>query len=119
METLKLIPRGDVTKAYDYGNNIVQFENGLQQVQRKYVTPRLTLSIHVEGTKEMKDYLEEFINARHGNYEPFYWTYEGHTDVYRFGESAIQFTEIRGYEGEGTVGYKADISLQRCKEREY
>ena len=67
----------------------------------------------------MKEDLEEFINARHGNYEAFYWTYEGHTDVYRFGESSIQFTEIRGYEGEGTVGYKADISLQRCKEREY
>lgn len=118
IETLTLVPRGNVTKAYDFGINTVEYENGIKQYQRKFVTPRVTLSFKVQGTKEMKNYLEEFMVARSGSYEPFYWEYEGEKAVYRFGDS-IQFTEIRGYAGEGTVGYEADISLVKCKEKEY
>ena len=119
METLKIIPRGNVTKSYDFGINKVEFENGIQQFQRKYVTPRLSVSFKVNGTKEDKDYLEKFIVARKGDLEPFYWEYEGTKNVYRFGESAIQFTEVRGFGGTGVVAYEADISLVQCKEREY
>ena len=119
METLKITPRGNVTKSYDFGINKVEFENGIQQFQRKYVTPRLSVSFKVNGTKEDKDYLEKFIVARKGNLEPFYWEYEGTKDVYRFGDGAIQFTEVRGYGGVGTIAYEADISLVKCKEKEY
>jgi phage-related protein len=119
IETLTLTPRGNVTKAYDFGINTVEYENGVKQYQRKFVTPRLTLSFKAQGNKEMKDYLESFIVARSGNYEAFYWEYEGTKDVYRFSDGNIQFEEIRGYEGEGTIGYSADVSLVKCKEKEY
>lgn len=118
METLTLIPRGNVTKAYDFGINTVEYENGVKQYQRRYVAPRLTLTFKAQGTKEMKTYLEDFILARCGSYEAFYWEYEGTKAAYRFGDT-IQFTEIRGYEGEGVVGYEADITLVRCREKEY
>ena len=36
----------------------------------------------------------------------------------RFGETNLDFTEVRGYEGEGTVGYKAQVSLMVLKDAE-
>ena len=118
IETLNLIPRGDVTRGLNFGTNVVEFENGIQQVQRKWVSPRISFSFTTQGDKEMKKYLEDFVLARGGNYEPFYWEYDGTTYVVRFG-STVEFKEIRGYEGEGVVGYEASIELSVCKESEY
>ena len=118
METLKLIPRGDVSKQYDFGINKVEFESGVQEYQRKWQKPRIVLSFSVTGDKSMKEYLEGFIVARGGSYEPFLWSYEGKDLRVRFSESSINITELRGYEGTGTVGYKADISLTVLKDSE-
>lgn len=119
IDTLELKPRGNVTKSYDFGINKIEFENGIQQYQRKYVTPRLSISFTTQGNKKAKEYLENFFLSHFGNHQPFYWEYEGQKSVYRFADSNIQFTEIRGYEGEGTVGYEAEIALMQCKESEY
>ena len=51
METLNLTPRGEVTKNYNFNNNKVDFESGITQIQRKWVTPRLTFSFNVSGSK--------------------------------------------------------------------
>ena len=118
METLNLTPRGEGMKNYNLNNNKVDFECGITQIQRKWVTPRLTFSFNVSGSKEMKEYLESFFVARGGNFEAFNWTYEGTTYRVRFGETNLDFTEIRGYEGEGTVGYKAQVSLMVLKDAE-
>jgi phage-related protein len=119
MQTLNLVPRGNVDKDYNFGTNKVEYESGATQYQRKWVSPRITFSFSVQGDKQMKQYLENFVLAHGGNYTPFKWTYEGTTYVCRFGESSVKFTEIRGYEGEGTVGYEASISLIVCKKGEY
>lgn len=118
METLKLIPRGNVTVDRDFGNKTISFENGTKQVQRLWVSPRVSYSFKTQGDKSMKTYLEEFVVARHGNLEPFYWEYEGETLTVRFAESKVSISEIRGYGGEGVVGYEADVNLEKLKDSE-
>lgn len=118
MEKLVLRPRGDVTKNYNFNNNKVEFESGVTQIQRRWIKPRITFSFNVEGDKTMKEYLESFFVARGANFEPFLWEYEGVEYRVRFGEPQLNFTEIRGYEGTGTVGYKADVSLMVLKDSE-
>jgi phage-related protein len=118
METLNLTPRGDVQVDRDFGTRSVSFENGVKQYQRIWVTPRVTYSFTAQGDKTMKTYLENFITARQGNYEPFYWNYEGERLIVRFADSKLSIKEIRGYAGEGTVGYEASIALEKLKDSE-
>jgi phage-related protein len=118
MVTLNLVPRGEVTKNYNFNNNKVDFESGITQIQRKWISPRITFTFNVMGDKAMKEYLESFFAARGGNYEAFFWAYEGTTYRVRFNEPSLDFTEIRGYSGEGTVGYKAQVSLMVLKDAE-
>lgn len=118
METLNLVPRGDVQVDRDYGTRTVSFENGVKQYQRLWVTPRVTYSFTANGDKKMKTYLENFLEARHGNYEPFYWNYEGERLIVRFADSKLSIKEIRGFGGEGTVGYEASIALEKLKDSE-
>jgi len=119
MQTLNLKPRGDVDKSYNFGTNKVEYESGTTQFQRKWVSPRITFSFNVQGDITMKQYLENFIMAHGGNYLPFLWNYDGTEYVCRFSEPTINFTEVRGFEGVGTIGYKASISLTVCKRSEY
>jgi phage-related protein len=118
METLNLVPRGDVQVDREYGTRTVMFENGTKQHQRLWVSPRVIYSFTANGDKKMKTYLENFLEARHGNYEPFYWNYEGETLIVRFADSKLSIKEIRGYAGEGTVGYEASITLEKLKDSE-
>lgn len=118
METLELVPRGDMQVDRDYGTRAITFENGVKQYQRIWVTPRVTYSFTTQGDKAMKKYLEDFIEARHGNYEPFYWYYEGEKLLVRFADSKVTIKEIRGYAGEGVVGYEASVTLEKLKDSE-
>lgn len=118
LETLTLVPRGEVQVSKDYGNNTVEYENGTKQFQRRWISPRIVFSFSVQGDKDMKEYLEDFIDEVHGNYSKFLWVYEGVTYTVRFGEKSIVFKDIRGYGGEGVIGYSADITLEVVKSNE-
>lgn len=118
METLNITPRGAVQVDRDFGNRTVSFENGTKQIQRLWITPRKTYSFTTQGDKQMKEYLEQFVEARHGNLEPFYWEYEGQTLLVRFADSKVSIKELRGYGGEGVVGYEASIALELLKDSE-
>ena len=118
METLNLVPRGNTQVDRDYGTRSTSFENGVKQYQRRWITPRVTYSFTAQGDKAMKKYLEDFVEARHGNYEQFYWKYEGERLLVRFADSKVSIKEIRGYAGEGVVGYEASISLEKLKDSE-
>jgi len=118
METLVLVPRGEVTEGHDYGNRTVSFENGVKQNQRIWTKPRKTYSFSTQGDKTMKKYLENFIDARFGNHEPFYWEYDDEVHRVRFADSKLDIVAVRGYGGTGTVGYKVNVSLEELKDSE-
>lgn len=115
METLELVPRGDVDITRDYGNRTVSFESGSEQLQRLWVAPRVTYSFSVEGDKAMRDYIDAFVDEVHGNLTPFNWEYDGKTVVVRFGESKVAWKDICGYGGAGVVGYRGTITLRALK----
>lgn len=119
METLILVPRGNVDKDYDWGTRVVSFENGNNQYQRVWTKPRITLSFKSTGNVKMKNYLEDFFEARSGNYEAFKWEYNDKEYIVRFADKSLKMTDIRGYSGEGVVGFECNVSLSVCKEGEY
>ena len=112
METLKIPVRGEVKRNIDYGNRTVTFENGTKQKQRLWVSPRVTFTVNCEGNEDMRKYLVAFFDAVHGDYDKFYWTYEGTTMTCRFTDSKLDITEIREYGTGNTVGYKASFGIE-------
>lgn len=118
MEKLTLVPRGDIDASVDYGNRTVSFENGVKQIQRQWVSPRVSVSFTAEGDKTMRDYLVGFIDKVHGNLDPFLWTYNGQEVKARFAEPKIAWKEINGYGGAGIVGYRGTVSIEFLKDSE-
>ena len=118
MKTLKIPVRGEVKRNVDYGNRTVTFEGGTKQKQRLWVNPRITFTVNCEGNEDMRKYLVAFFDAVHGDFDKFYWTYDGETMTCRFGEPKIDITEVREYGTGNTVGYKANFSIERCRDSE-
>lgn len=115
MKTLNLPVRGDVKRTVDYGTRTISYESGIKQKQRLWINPRITFSVNCEGSDDMRQYLIAFFDAVNGDYDKFQWTYDGETMTCRFTDPKIEFTEIRGYGGEGTVGYRASFGIEKAR----
>ena len=118
METLKLPVRGEAKRTVDYGTRTITFEGGTKQKQRLWVNPRVTFTVNCEGGEDMRKYLVAFFDAVHGDYDKFYWTYEGTTMTCRFTDPKVEFTEIREYGTGNTVGYRATVNIEVAKSSE-
>lgn len=118
MEKFNVVPRGDVKITKNYGVNTVSFENGNKQFQRKWKKPRISYAFSIAGDKEFRNYVDAFLDKVFGNLRKFTWEYDGKERTVRFSESSIDWTDIRGYEGEGIVGCKAEITLEEVKDSE-
>ena len=118
METLVLVPRGNVKVSKDYGIRCITYESGTKSFQRQWINPRITYSFSVEGDDTMRKYIDSFADSVHGNFDKFYWVYNGETLTCRFSESKIEWEHIRGYGGEGCVGYRASVNIEVARSSE-
>ena len=118
METLTLPVRGEVKRNVDYGTRTISYESGVKQKQRLWIKPRITFTVNCEGGEDMRKYLVAFFDTVHGDYDKFYWTYDGETMTCRFTEAKMDITEIREYGTGNTVGYKASFGIERCRDSE-
>ena len=118
METLVLVPRGNVKVTKDYGVRYISYESGVKSFQRQWINPRITYSFSVQGDEAMREYIDNFVDSVHGNFDKFYWVYNGATLTCRLSDSKVEWEHIRGYGGEGCVGYSATIGIEVAKSSE-
>ncbi len=109
METLNVVPRGEVQNIYSWESKEIQFYNGMVVHNRKRARAKKMLSFVVYGKENMLVYLRDFYDRHHGLLDKFYFNYDGVKETCQFAEK-ITFKQLR--EVKTIVGYSAEIKLQ-------
>ena len=84
MEEFTFTPYGDVSITYEWNSKAISFENYTKQYYRRRVSAKKTYAFTVSGLDLAA--LVKFYNGHKGLQEPFYFTYDGVTEVCYFSQ---------------------------------
>lgn len=113
METLKILPIGEIHRKDDWQTREIKFESGDPQYQATRTKPIVTWEVSVCGSKEAGEYLLNFFNSRKGQLEKFYCVIDGGKEVVRFASPSIEIEELR--ELQEIVACKCTFTFRRAK----
>ena len=82
MDTFKFTPYGNVKIVYEWNSQKIAFENDTRQYRRKRIHAKKSYAFVVSGMDLPA--LVEFYNKQRGLEKPFYFTYDGITEVCYF-----------------------------------
>ena len=85
MEVFKFTPYGDVTIGYQWDSKAMASENYTKQYYRRRIHAKKTYSFTVSGLQLAE--LVKFYDRHKGLLEPFYFTYDGVTEVCYFAQA--------------------------------
>lgn len=108
METLNLVPRGEVSVTYTWGSTSVDYQTGSVQKHRNRIKAKKNFTFTVSGTKEKMDYLLSTYDKYKGLYDRFIFEYDDVKDICTFSEK-IQVIEKR--ELKKIVGFECEIKI--------
>lgn len=111
MDIFPVVPKGEVKTTYQWNSKIITFESEKKSYYRKRIKAKKTYSFTVSGTKF--NLLVDFYNKQKGLLVPFYFTYDGITELCHFSQ-AISPKYIR--ELGSTKAYSCDVSLEVVKQ---
>ena len=85
MDVFSIPPKGEVSIVYEWSSNPVEFENYTKQYYRRRIHAKKTYAFTVSGRDIKK--LIDFYNKHRGLQDPFYFTYDGVTEVCYFSQA--------------------------------
>lgn len=109
LDTFKLNPRGNVEITLSWAPTRVEFMSGKSQFMRRRIHAQKSYSFTVSGTRKDMDWLIQFYNDHRGQFDPFYFEYDGNKEVVYFGEAL----KVKAKREVGViVGFEATLSLE-------
>ena len=87
MEIFDFTPRGTVSLSYEWNSNPIEFESCVKQYCRRRVHAKKTYTFTISGSNVKR--LLDFYNKHYGLQEPFYFTYDGVTEVCYFSQAIV------------------------------
>lgn len=96
-------------------NTRVEFQSGIEQVQRNAVHPKFIIELPIEGTKGTMDEIQAFFD-KHSSGQSFYWTdLDGVQHTMKFAEDSLEMTGKLGWDedGYGVKGFDVTVKLRK------
>ena len=110
-------PYGERKQTYKWPNRRIEYESGVEQVQKVTVNPIVVWELKFTGNKQTMDDLTDFFNVHSGGATAFYWTdSEGTTHTVRFASDELALTEKYGGKPDGSigiVGFETTLSIRK------
>ncbi len=107
MDKFNITPIGDVKITYDWGSEEITFESSVKQYKRRRIHAKKTYAFTVSGIDLPA--LVKFYNDQRGQEKPFYFTYDGITEICYFGAPINPKCKR---ENGMVMGYSCDIILE-------
>ncbi len=108
LEVFKLNPKGKVEINLAWTPHRVEFMSGKSQFQRRRIYAKKSYSFTVCGGRKDYDWLRDFYNSHRGQFDPFYFDYDGKREIVFFGDKLK--IKVKREVGK-IVGFEASISL--------
>lgn len=108
-EKFKLNPKGKVEISLSWTPQRVEFMSGKSQFIRRRIYAKKSYSFTVCGGRKDFDWLRDFYNSHRGQFEPFYFDYDGKREIVYFGEQLK--VKLKREVGK-IVGFTASITLE-------
>lgn len=108
-DVFRLNPKGDVEINLSWGPERIDFLSGKCQLLRRRIYAKKSYSFVVCGGRKDYDWLIKFYNDHRGQFDGFYFDYDGKREVVFFGNSLkVKVKRENGI----IVGFKATIELE-------
>ena len=108
-DVFKLNPKGEVEINLSWSPQRIDFLSGKAQLLRRRINAKKSYSFKVCGGRKDYDWLLDFYDSHRGQFDGFYFDYDGKREVVFFGEALkVKVKRENGI----IVGFTASISLE-------